>query len=262
MTRICVAGGDGRMDHAARALQKEGFEVIRAAEMLPDGTDALVLPIHKDTDGAYVSGTRITQERIKAMMAEGSCVIGGMLPVHGERVFDYMKNEAFLYENARITAEGAAVLLAGHLSGTLYGTDIAVIGMGRIAECLCLVLHALGARVTVYARRQEVLARARAMGAETVCFSGVLSMDVVTAHQAVCNTVPHVLFDDVLLSHARRDVLLLELASTPGGFDRCAAKHYGLQLINGQGLPGKYAPRTAGELIAAYTLDVLRGEIT
>ncbi len=262
MTRICVAGGDGRMDYAARALQKEGYDTIRVRDTLPDRVDALVLPVKTSTDGVCVNGTTIALEQIMALQKKGASVIGGMLPAQWEHAFDYMKNEAFLYENARITAEGAAVLLAQSTDGTLYGGEIAVIGMGRIAECLCLILHALGVRVTVYARRREALARARAMGARTVCFSDALPALVVQAHDAVCNTVPYQLFDGDLLSLAHRDLQLLELASLPGGFDADAVARLGLHVIDGQGIPGKYAPRAAGELIAAYTKDVLRGEIT
>jgi dipicolinate synthase subunit A len=72
--------------------------------------------------------------------------------------------------------------------------------------------------------------------------------------------VPHVLFDTALLGGARSDTVLLELASVPGGFDMAAVNELGLHYVNGQGLPGKYAPRAAGKLIADYVIDKLKGE--
>ena len=66
----------------------------------------------------------------------------------------------------------------------------------------------------------------------------------------------------LFLESDQLELQLLELASLPGGFDADAAARFGLHVIDGQGIPGKYAPRTAGELIAAYTKDALRGEIT
>ncbi len=247
--RIYVAGYDARMDYAAKSLQDAGFEVTSAPCAQECG--ALVLSVRcSDADRKHVQQA---QQR-------GAYVIGGMLPVHGERCFDYMKDEAFLYENARITAEGAIMLLGAELAGTLYGADIAIVGMGRIAECMCRMLCALGVRTTVYARRPEALARARALGAATICFTGTLK-DLIARHDAVCNTVPHVLLHEGLLSELGQDVLLLELASAPGGFDMAAVERYGLHYVNGQGLPGKYAPRAAGELIANYTVKVLKGEI-
>lgn len=246
--RICVAMGDARMEYAADALAKKGYEVTR--EICRDRLDALVLPVR---------ASNTPPELIRTCKEQGALVVGGMLPVVGAGCFDYMKDEAFLYDNARITAEGAVMLLGTQSKGVLYGADIAIVGMGRIAECLCMMLCALQARVSVYARRPEVLSRARAMGARTVCFSTSLPASIAT-HDAVCNTVPHLLFDAQTLGSFEKETMLLELASNPGGFDCSAALQYGLQIINGQGIPGKYAPRAAGELIAAYTADVLRRE--
>lgn len=248
MMRICVARGDARMEYATDALAKKGYEVTR--EIGHDQLDALVLPVR---------ASNTPPELIRSCQERGILVVGGMLPVAGAGCFDYMKDEAFLYENARITAEGAVMLLGTQSKGVLYGADVAIVGMGRIAECLCMMLCALQVRVSVYARRPEVLSRARTMGARTVCFSGELPASIAT-HDAVCNTVPHLLFDAQLLGRLEKETMLVELASDPGGFDRSAALQYGLHIINGQGIPGKYAPRAAGELIAAYTGDVLRRE--
>ena len=228
MKQICLVGGDARMEYAARALTAAGHTV-----------------------------TRIAPSEIAQARERGDLIVGGGLPEGGG--LDYLQNEAFLYDNARLTAEGALVLLGSSTAGELLGADVGVIGMGRIAECLCPLLRAVGAHVTVYARRAEALARARAMGATTVQFEERLPA-CAAQHEMICNTVPHVLFDFALLSLARQDVLLLELASTPGGFDRAAADALGLPIINGQGLPGKYAPRAAGERIAAFVLDALKEE--
>ena len=229
MKQICLVGGDARMEYAARSLEAAGHTV-----------------------------TRIPPSEIAQAREQGSVIVGGGLP-EGCGGLDYLQNEAFLYDNARLTAEGALILLGSSTTGELLGADVGVIGMGRIAECLCPLLRAVGAHVTVYARRAEALARARAMGADTVRFFERLPNDA-AKHGMICNTVPHVLFDVELLSLMRRDALLLELASAPGGFDRAAAEARGLQYVNGQGLPGKYAPRAAGERIAAFVLDALKEE--
>ena len=229
MRQICLVGGDARMEYAARALEAAGHRVAR-----------------------------ITPEEIAQAAEQGSLVVGGGLPA-GSGGLDYLQNEAFLFDNARLTAEGALVLLGSSTKGELLGADVGVIGMGRIAQCLCPLLLAVGARVTVYARRAEALSRARAMGACTVQFGDRLPASA-ARHDMICNTAPCVLFDPGLLALVSRDSLLLELASAPGGFDRAAAEALGLQMINGQGLPGKYAPRAAGQRIAAFVLDAIQKE--
>ena len=44
--------------------------------------------------------------------------------------------------------------------------------------------------------------------------------------------------------------ILIELASSPGGVDVSSAKRLGSQVLWASSLPGKYAPESAGELIA------------
>lgn len=245
--KILVTGGDARMDFAARALQREGYTVVRQGEI--GQVDALVLPVR---------GTAFSKEQLLQAHDRGCRIIGGMLPITGERCFDYLQNEAFLYENAHVTAEGAVILLGSLLEGTLFDCDVGVIGMGRIAECLCMLLRGMGARVTVYARRHEVLARARALGAQGVCIRGTLPTDA-AMHTALLNTVPSPVLDREVLEHAAPGLFYLELASMPGGVDVQLAERYGIRVVNGQGIPGKYAPRAAGELIAAYASAVLKG---
>ena len=259
MNRICLVGGDARMDYAAFALQSMGYETVRAQEALPKNMDALVLPVRYSSDGQHIAGTDIAIAKISDALNPGGSVIGGMLPESWSDCFDYMKDEAFLYENARITAEGAIMLLGRATSGTLYGSDVGVIGMGRISEHLCMMLAAMGAHVTVYARRPEALARARALGARAVRLSGALP-DSACAHDMLCNTVPHVLMGADQSALIPVKTVLLELASAPGGFDMKAVKERGICYVDGQGIPGKYAPRAAGELIACYVASVVKGE--
>ena len=52
-----------------------------------------------------------------------------------------------------------------------------------------------------------------------------------------------------LLSLVRKDALLLELASAPGGIDAAAAHERGLRYIRAPGLPAKYAPERAAVIL-------------
>lgn len=257
--QICVLGGDVRMDHAAASLQKMGYGVERT-DRIPGAAQVLVLPVRYSTDGLFISGTKVP---LGQAVAGCRTVIGGGvsgLDIPHARVYDYMCDETVVSANARLTAEGAAVLVAGQMDRALYGADLAVVGMGRIATFLCEILHALGAQVTVYARKEQALHKAVRMGARAVSIAGGMPEQIVSAHDAVLNTVPYVLLDQGLLLHSRPGMLYVELASSPGGIDRRAAERYGVRLVDGQGIPGKYAPRSAGELIAVYVDEILRRE--
>ena len=53
-----------------------------------------------------------------------------------------------------------------------------------------------------------------------------------------------------MLSRLTKGKIIIELASAPGGVDRECAAHYGIKVIHAPSLPGKYAPKTAAEIIA------------
>ena len=58
----------------------------------------------------------------------------------------------------------------------------------------------------------------------------------------IFNTIPSLILDDEILTKVKKDALIIDLASKPGGIDFDAAKSYGLKVIWALSLPGKIAP--------------------
>ena len=86
-----------------------------------------------------------------------------------------------------------------------------------------------------------------------------MGMDAVHTHEIephlpnrdmVINTIPAPVLDSHALSLLPKHTLLLELASLPGGFDPIQAEALGLRTVMGRGLPGKYTPAGAADIIA------------
>ena len=152
-----------------------------------------------------------------------------------------------------------------HLSVVLDGTRVAVIGYGRIGELLAQKLNALGADVTVMARRAEVLTRAELAHCKTVrlteeCRRNFLALpkDI----RVIFNTVPVRLLDQATLKLLPRNCILIELASAPGGIDLKAAEDLGMCAILGSALPGKYAPESAGIILAQTVESILKEDFS
>lgn len=101
----------------------------------------------------------------------GALICGGMLDpaeallqARGISFYDYAKDEALLLQNAELTAEAALALLLERLPGPLAGSRILLCGFGRIGKLLARKLKALGADVTVSARKVQALELARILG--------------------------------------------------------------------------------------------------
>ena len=61
--------------------------------------------------------------------------------------------------------------------------------------------------------------------------------------------LPARVLDEGALCAVSEGALLLELATAPGGFDRTLAKNIGLRARCAPGLPGRYAPLAAAEVM-------------
>ena len=165
----------------------------------------------------------------------------------------YARREEYQIAIARLTAEGAIALLRPETG--LSGAHILLLGYGRVARLLARELQKAGALVTAAARSGEQRAWAEAESIEALpldALSGALDR-----FDVIIGTIPAPVLTEPLLALVRKDALLLELASQPGGFDRNLAENIGIRTIYAPGLPGKCAPYGAAELMREAIYDVL-----
>lgn len=157
----------------------------------------------------------------------------------------YARREEYQIAIARLTAEGAIALLRPETG--LSSAHILLLGYGRIARLLARELQKAGALVTAAARSGEQRAWAEAEGIEALpldALSGALDR-----FDVIIGTIPAPVLTEPLLALVRKDALLLELASAPGGIDAAAAHERGLRYIRAPGLPAKYAPERAAVIL-------------
>ncbi len=180
-------------------------------------------------------------------------VFGGNLnkPVFsGCRCFDLLQDETYLWKNAAITAQIAVTLAAKQLSVTWEDTNVLILGWGRIGQCLAKYLAAMGARVTVAARKETHRAQIAAFGYTPLNIHD-LSYQL-SRFRVIYNTVPAPVLCAAQMRLCRKDCVKLELASIDG--------MEGKDILTARGLPGTYAPETSGRLIAATVLRLCNQE--
>ncbi len=231
------------------------------------GADCIVLPTPAEKNGIINSpyaSQPLTAEELLVSLWPGQLLIGGKLGrelsmgavAQGLQVADLMQRRGFTVGNAALTAEGAVEKLMASSPRSLWGSSILVTGWGRIAKILSLRLYAMGARVTVAARKEGDRAMATALGLEALDFPQL--PETMADYGFIVNTVPEQVLGEQELNLVRRDALLLELASAPGGFDMRQADELGLKALAAPGLPGLCAPYTAAELMRDTIYSVIR----
>lgn len=159
---------------------------------------------------------------------------------YGFRLIEYGNIPSFVEENGAITAEGALQIAMRHRLRTLRGSDVLVIGYGGIGKPLSAMLKSLGADVSVAVRREEQLWILKGEG-----YRPVLSKDLLQfagEYDVIFNTAPQLLLTRPVLEQMSPGVLIVDLASRPGGVDWKTAREMELKAIHALALPGQLTP--------------------
>ena len=209
--------------------------------------DELIKQIKASTTRPYILGGRF------------SPYLKGILEENKIKYTDYYDNECFTLRNAFLTAEGAISLAMSATEHSLKDAACAIMGYGRIGMALGNMLKAFNADVTVWARREESLTLAMENGLKAKKLSPSTST-IAQNSTIIFNTVPERIFSNEALLSMSPQTVLIELASLPGGFDPDIASQCEIKLINGRGLPPKYAPRSAGKILADTIIQHINQE--
>ncbi|MBO6140269.1 MAG: hypothetical protein J6O40_00615 [Ruminococcus sp.] len=252
---ILAIKGDARQEYAIAAL-KERFEIKEVSFPL-DGAgaaDILLLPMLAK-NGSF--------EGIERHLKSGALILGGRIPTalrerfeaQGYEVTDYYDSEALRIKNALPTAEGALMIALENTPFVLSGKSVLITGFGACAKQTARLFAALGANVLIAARNPVQLADAQSLGYKTAALCTVGS--VVGSADIIINTVPAHIFGREEIAASKKSALFIEIASYPYGIDEQAAHSLSRGYINAPGLPGKCAPKTSGEYIAAEITDII-----
>ena len=281
---IALLGGDLRMLSLANMLAGAGHTVRQFAgpegedarntaaslEDAIDGTDAVILPIPASRDGdalnaPYYQGKdprkiSLTEMLLPALvaLAPGAEILCGMPsdPLRaaaenaGITLYDYGAEEAFVQENAALTAEGLIPMLEQRLGAPLDdATGIAVVaGYGRVGKAVADRLAFCGVKVTVLCRSAAAMQEVRDKGYAPLSFEelyGKSGPQRLAGPRLLLNTIPAPVFDAASLRCFRG--LYVELASVPGGrTDDAAEEMPPASFLPLPGIPGKVLPEKAG----------------
>lgn len=234
------------------------------------GCVSVILPFPLSPDGITLNCSEEEKPSLRDVFLAISETCGGAARIFGgavkERsreiaaslgieVTDYGAMEEIALENAVPTAEGALETAMKHLEVTVRGSRFAVIGYGRCGSELARLLTAMGAQVSAVARSVKDRAKMRNDGVIALGFDSIVS--AVNNAEITFNTVPFNILDCSTLSRLKEGRIIIELASAPGGVDRECAAEYGVKVIHAPSLPGKYAPKTAAEIIVRALTPML-----
>ena len=277
---IVIIGGDKRQKYLKDFLEEKKCNVSsfglfdwdddtsKLKGMIKDNS-IIILPLPASKNNKTInmpySKKEVTIEKLVDFLGVENKVMGGIikgslkenLESNNIPYVDFY-DEDFIEENAKLTAFGLLKILLEHIDFALPQGEYAVLGYGRVAKAVTELLNKLQCNVTIFARNS--VARNSAISNGNKAYSLDYLSEMSNNFDMIINTIPQkIIFEDTL-QNIRENSKIIELASAPYGVDFEEARLNFVNVIKASGLPGKYTPKTAGELIALKVLENLGEE--
>ena len=266
-----VVGGDLRNVELVKLLKEDGKEVFsygmnekESFEKIPRNIDIVVGPIPFSRDGKTINSTfsenKILIEDFLEKIKEKILIAGNIssdvikkVEKYNIKVIDIMKSEKLAVLNTIATAEGTIELMIANTDTIIFDSNVLILGFGRVAKTLANRLKGLVKSITCASRENDELAWIEVYGYEKLDLKDFVkcqeSKKCLENYNVIINTIPSMILDAEKLQYVNKEVLLIDLASNPGGIDKEETKKQGLKLIHALGLPGKVAPKSSAKFI-------------
>lgn len=261
--KFCIIGGDLRNFFLAQLLSKEknevkiyGFEnlenfkeIEEYDKMIPD-SDIIILPIPFTRDKITLNmpfSDRNIEIKDLIEKIENKTIFAGnidndiveKMKSKNNNVIDIMKKEEFAVLNAIPTAEATIEIIFKYTKKILQGSNIVILGFGRIGKVLAHKLKALSTNVTCVITNEVEKAWAMVYGYETIAIENMKNNgSSLKQYDVIINTIPKIILKEEL-KEIRKETLIIDLASKPYGIDRNIVERENLNFIEALGLPRK-----------------------
>ena len=166
---------------------------------------------------------------------------------NNNEIIDILKYEDLTVLNAIPTSEGA-IQIAMELSKiTIHNSNCLILGFGRIGKILAKMLSGIGANVYCEARKEHDIAWIQSYGYNSIHLKDL--NENLNKFDFIFNTIPYLILDKNNLKLVKKDCILIDLASKPGGIDFEEANRLELKNQWALALPGKVAPKTSADYL-------------
>lgn len=274
--KFAMVGGDFRNKSLVELLIQKGYATNAFAlgdmdcatlELAVKDADVIIAPIPFTNDGKHLH-TPLHDDHLLISdffkcIPKHAIVMGGkvdsciqdLADVFQIKVVDILKREDFAVQNAIPTAEGAMGIAISQTFVTLNAERVVVLGYGRIGKILCQMLKGFGADLVVVTRNHVEKSAAMGFGIPTMDYTKFY--EALSEAKVVFNTVPCKVIAKKELLHMKKDALIIDLASSPGGVDFDEARNQGIRTVWALSLPGKVAPETSARILRDTILNLL-----
>lgn len=240
---LSVIGGDLRIVKLIEMLAKENYliytygienadvlnglsnvEIVDSLEKLGEKSDIILGSIPFSNSMQEIndpfSDKKIPVEDLLKNIQGKTLIAGSIGPntqnlakQYNVKIIDLLKREELAVLNTISTAEGTIQIAMEETAKTIHGSNILVMGFGRIGKILSKMLDGIGANVYAEARKNEDIAWIKAYGYHAIYLNEL--KENLSKFDIIINTIPSLILNKEYLSQVRKDTLIIDIASSP-----------------------------------------------
>lgn len=259
--KIYIFGEDDRQLALFSLFLKKGYNVAFSADCfstarkkvkyshhfnedrLCSGTDFLIFPIPLKKN---------MLNNIFPFAHKNNYLIGGLFDDELTRFcnknnisyFDLYNSKNFVKNNALITAEGAVFLAMQNSRTSISDSKSLVIGYGNCGKKITALLKFMNSDVSIIEPDKNQLIKQT-----TNIYESISKLNNIQKFDFIFNTAPAKVLCKDTLCKLKKDVTIIDIASSPGGTDFDYCKKHDIFAKLCPGIPGTYAPESAAHII-------------
>lgn len=254
---ISILPVDERMEYLSSYMEKKGGRLCSSyADICDSGYVICGIPFAKDKFFLNTSlNPSVRLDSFLGMLNPSHIIVGGNLPrevmhyctIHNIKYYDVLGSEELAEKNARLTAEGLLISLLSQTSFSISDFNTLITGYGKCGREIADILNIFTDEIYIYDTDPSALKSAKSRH-----YKIVTPKELHDKHHPVhqintlINTAPANPFHDNTWRSFPEDCAVFNIASVT----LRPPLPFAERVISCPGIPGKYAPKTAGILIA------------
>lgn len=271
---LIVKNEDKRMMYLTKYLAKI-YDVVEIEnelhfyyELQKNDYETIVLPLRGISDNQIIDGTTINFTDNYFKLAKEKSIYTGLITDVLEkkcqenkiRLVSYL-TEDIAIKNNYLTIEGIVEKIATNSDKGIYGSNVLIIGYGKLGTICAKILQAFKANISITCRDKKDFLQAKLNDYQV--YSHEKLINIINNFDFIINTVPYpIITHNIIEKITNKEMLIIDVSSRPYGMDHDYARACLLNTLLLPGIPGKVAPKSAGELIGEFIhQDMCGGEL-
>lgn len=225
------------------------------AEIADSGYVICGVPFTKDKSFLNTRLEPVRLDNFLGILNSSHILVGGNLPrevihyctMHGIKYYDVLTSQDLAQKNARLTAEGLLISLLSETSFSIGSFRTLIIGYGKCGKEIADILHLFTDDIYIYDNNPAAVKAAKSNHFKIISLKEIQDRHH-PVHQinTLIHTAPANPFCNNMWRTFSGSCTIFNIASISLQLPVPLSE----RLVSCPGIPGKYAPKTAGTLIA------------